>query len=135
VGIVGPADIQDLQKRVRDYRERLMPLVASAPLTPAPSSSPFTIIDWQALVERSTAFEDETITPLNPLDYLFSSSQYNRGRSIIVELDKWRDELMRLHVPAVPQPIPVPESDIGILEAAERVVLAVLGFYLWKTLR
>ncbi len=129
--MVGPADIAALAKQVSAYRSRLHPFVISAPLTPAPSSSPFTIIDWQDLTTRIESYANEK-EGSDWLDYVFAKGSYDRGRAFVAELDKWHDELVRLGVKNVPPPMPVPGSEIDLVGAVGLGLAALVLIFFFR---
>jgi hypothetical protein len=114
--MVGPNDVADLQTKVHDYRASLQAVIDQAAGTPVavPLQGPFSIAQWGDLVGRCVSFETESTSWVNPLNLFYAGSAYDRGRELIAELDKWRDELERRKVPNVPLPLPVPYSDIGL---------------------
>ena len=135
VGLIGPSDIKALQSKVDAYRSRLRPFAINAPLTPAPSSSKFTIIDWQELDRRTDEFLAEPVSTWNPIDYVVASGVFKRGRDLVTELDAWHDELLRLGVRNVPPPRPGPDSELDLAGGIGFALAAIVGLMLLRDLR
>jgi hypothetical protein len=138
VGMVGPDDVKALQARVHDYRAGLqasIDLMAKAG-NPLPiDSSKYSIQAWGDEVGRCESFELESTNVVNPFAHLYAGSAYDRGRTLIAELDEWRDELERRKAPNVPAPVPVPHSDLGLAGAlglSGLAILALVALYAMK---
>jgi len=116
VGLVGPSDVKELQTRVHDYRASLQASIDQAAGTASalPLTGVWSVAAWADLVGRCEQFESEGESTLNPLNWLYAGSAYDRGRGLIDELDKWRDQLAKQNAPNVPAPVPVPKSDLGL---------------------
>lgn len=116
MGLVGPSDVKELQTRVHDYRASLQASIDQAAGTASalPLTGPWSIAQWADLAGRCEQFESEGESTLNPLNWLYAGSAYDRGRGLIDELDKWRDQLSKQNAPNVPAPVPVPKSDLGL---------------------
>jgi hypothetical protein len=125
VGMVGPTDVRDLQARVRSYFSALEQSVASVKL-PLDQSA-FSGQAWVRMSERVGQFLNEEATnDWNPLAHIYAGAAYERGRVIIDDLDKWRDQLATLKATNVPAPLPVPHSDIGLAGGLGFVAAAVV---------
>lgn len=132
VGLVGPDDVKTLQTKVHDYRASLQASVDAAAGTPAalPLTGVWSIASWGDVVGRCTQFENESTS--GPLAYLYAGSAYDRGRELITELDKWRDQLATHNAPNVPAAVPVPSSDLGLAGGIGMVLVAVVVFMAWR---
>ena len=138
VGLVGPADVRMLQTKVHDYRASLQTSVDAGgtsgkglPL----DNSKHSIQAWGDLVARCVAFESESANDYNPLAYILAGSAYDRGRQLIDELDGFRDALVALKVPNVPDAVPVPHSDLGIAGGLGFALAAVVAIFLLRELK
>lgn len=136
VGLVGPNDVVDIQRRVDDYRGAIQAAVdglATAGTPLSHDSGRWSIQAWADVSGRATAFVGESHSVVNPGTYLFAGGDYERGRQLIIELDAWRDELAKRNAPNLPAPAPVPNSDVDILgkvgEIAEGLIV-LAGLYL-----
>jgi hypothetical protein len=135
VGLVGPSDVRDLQKRLHDYRAALQASIDALAQQGAPlpaDNSAYSIQAWGDLVERCERYESEPESDWSPLAYLYAGGAYDRGRALIAELDRWRDELARRRAPRVPAPVPVPRSELSL---AGGIGLALAAFFAMMLLR
>jgi hypothetical protein len=141
VGLVGPHDVQELQTKVKAYHESLLVAVDDIVRAGKPfpnDGSTFSKQAWDELSEREAQFEAESSGAWNPLAYLYSGSAYERGRRLISELDAWRDHLASLAqgMPdakiSVPDPIPVPHSDLGIAGGMGLALVAFVAFLAFR---
>jgi len=133
VGFATPNDVRDLQTKVQAYHEQL--LIALTNLqqagTPLPSTGSFTQAAWDAMTKREEAFLAVSVNELNPLAWVDASSAFEQGRSIVTELDAWRDQLATLKAPGVPSaPMPVPGSQTGLFGDIGTGLMLVLGIML-----
>lgn len=137
MGLVGPADIKTLQRKVHDYRAQLQASVDRAAGTPAalPLTGEFSVAAWGDLAGECEAFEEESASEANPLAYLYAGSAYDRGRALIDRLDKWRDFMAGQKMPNVPPPIPVPQSDLGLTGTVGLGLALVAAIFLLRELR
>jgi hypothetical protein len=135
IGLVGPTDVAALQQKVAHYRALLEESIAAAAKAgnALPSdSSQFSQKAWVDQVARCSAFEEESTANINPLAYLYAGAAYDRGRTLITELDAWRDELERRKAPNVPAAVPVPASDLGIAGGMGFALAAVVAILLLR---
>ena len=133
VGMVGPADVRDLQTRVRSYFSALEQSVAAVKPPLPLDQSAFSGQAWVRMSERVGVFLNESVdSDWNPIAYIYAGATYERGRQIIDDLDKWRDQLATLKAPNVPAPLPVPNSDIGLAGGIGIVAAAIVVFMLLK---
>lgn len=135
VGLVGPNEVKDLQRRVHDYHTKII-----ASHDGLQKAKPGTIPalrehDWVDLGMRIIAFEDENWTAWNPMNYVFAGAAYDRGRGLIEELDTWRDQLAAWDAPDVPAPLPVPHSDLGLAGGLGFALAAVVAIMVMRELK
>lgn len=143
VGLVGPDDVKDLQGKVDHYHSQLEDVITA--LGKAGKSLPidastFGGAAWVDLSARCAAFVNEASTgTFNPAAYIFAGSTYERGRGLIDELDKWRDHLadMAKGVASVvvPDPLPVPHSDIGLGGGMGLVLAAIVAILVLREMK
>lgn len=137
IGLVGPNDVKTLQTKVHDYRVQLQTSIDAAARAgkPIPSdNSKFSVQNWADVVGRCTLFEDENTSDWNPLAWITSGSAYDRGRDLIAELDTWRDALAAMQTPNVPDPLPVPHSDLGLAGGIGYLAAAIVAFMVLREL-
>ena len=133
--MVGPDDVRVLQDKIATYRFALQGSINLTPAPGLPEQGVFSQTAWLDLVERCKAFEAEGASSYNPFAYLYSGTQYERGRQLIIELDKWRDELANRKAPNVPEPVPVPHSDIGLAGGLGFALAAIVAVLALRELR
>ena len=121
VGMVGPHDVADLQTRIHDYRVGLQAAIDALagqghglPI----DNTQWSVQAWADLVGRCETFENEAQKAWDPFVYVYAGSAFDRGRALVDALDQWRDELARRNAPGLPAPVPVPHSDVSLLEKA-----------------
>jgi hypothetical protein len=134
VGIATQEDVRALQLKVADYFAELQAIIADAankgdslPI----HNEPFSAQTWADLAGRVDEYTHEFPA------FLFTGGQYDRGRDLIVELDKWRDYLASKRegqgpMANVPPPMPVPSSDVGVFGGIGVVLAVVLGILLLR---
>ena len=130
VGLVGPDDVKTLQTKVHDYRSALQASVDAAAGTPAAlptDGSKWSIQAWGDLVGRCVEFEGRSTNWVNPFSHLYAGAAYDEGRSLITELDAWRDELETRKAPKVPAPVPIPQTDLGLAGGIGLALAAVVA--------
>ena len=138
VGMVGPHDVEDLQLKVKTYHEAL--LVALDAWVRAGNKLPddnstWSSQAWDALSSREASFEAESMAGWNPLAYLYAGASYERGRELIDELDKWRDHFAEQKMPDVPNPVPVPHSDVGLAGGLGFALAAVVAILVLREMK
>ena len=143
MGLVGPNDVHALQERVAAYQVQLQLTVEAlgkAGRALPQDGSTYSDAAWNDLVKRCLAFEGESSDTRNPFAYLFAGAAYDRGRQLIGELDRWRDQLATqaaassTSVP-VPPPIDVPGSDIGLAGGLGFALAALVAILALRELR
>jgi hypothetical protein len=129
VGLVSCDDVKAMQTSIATYRAELQASMAgliakgwSMPYHNEAKSSQ----TWADLVGACVGFEGESC-----LVGLFAGTQYDRGRQLITELDAWRDWLAAQKAPSgatadVPEPVPVPKSDVGLAGGLGMALAAVI---------
>ncbi len=134
---MGPNDVKTLQTKIHDYRGQLQASIDAAARAGSPiasDGSQWSVQNWGDLVGRCTQFENEGTSDWNPLAYIYAGSAYDRGRELIAELDGWRDALAQHKAPNVPDPIPVPNSDLGLAGGIGYLAAAVVAFMVLREL-
>ena len=138
VGLVSCDDVKSIQIQIQTYRNALQAAMAaliakgwSMPYHNEPQSSQ----TWSDLVGLCADFEMESCWV-----GLFAGSQFDRGRSLITKLDTWRDWLAKQKGPkgetvAIPEPVPVPQSDVSLLGGAGAVLALVAVILVLHELR
>ena len=138
VGLVGPDDVKALQRRVHDYRASIQVSIDAAAKAGKPlalDGSQFSIQAWGDVVGRCSTFEDESTNAANPFAYLYAGATYERGRQLIIELDRWRDHLESVQAPNVPAPVEVPHSDVGLAGGIGFGLAALVAILILRELR
>jgi hypothetical protein len=137
VGLVGPNDVRDLQTKVQTYHEAILASVDSwvRAGNKLPADGKYGQGAWDSLTKREESFLAESVAEWNPLAYLMAGSAYDRGRELIAEMDGWRDELARLKAPNVPDPVPVPHSDLGIAGGLGFALVAIVAILALREMR
>jgi hypothetical protein len=130
VGIVSCDDVRALQKQINAYRSSLGDSLDALSADMKGTVGPRGTLAWKELGERCSQFEEESCTL-----GLFAGSQYDRGAALIKELDGWRDWLASVKAPSLPEPVPVPHSDVSLFGAAfnaSTLLIALAALYLLK---
>ena len=135
VGLVGPSEVKDLQRRVHDYHTKIIASHDGLQKADPSKISAMREHEWTDLGMRIIAFEDENWTAWNPMNYVFAGAAYDRGRGLIEELDTWRDQLAAWKAPDVPDPLPVPHSDLGLAGGLGFALAAVVAIMLMRELK
>jgi hypothetical protein len=137
VGIVTQDDVRALQQKVNDYFTELQAVIADA--ANKGDALPYHNETFSAQTWADLAGRVDTYTHEYPA-ILFTGGQYDRGRELIEELDKWRDYLASKRegqgpMANVPPPLPVPQSEVSVFGGIGTIVLAVLGILLLREVR
>jgi hypothetical protein len=132
VGIVTQDEVRALQTKVSDYFQQLNAVIAqeSAKGDFLPHhNEQFSAQTWADLAGRVAEYTAESPS------LIFTGGQWDRGRELIEQLDKWRDYLASSRggqgpMPNVPAPMPVPQSEVSVfgggLATIALVVLAIV---------
>lgn len=136
VGLVGPSDVRDLQRKVRPYFDALEQAITKLQPPLPLDQSTFSGQAWVQTSERTAAFLNEEMTSdLNPLAYILAGSAYERGRQVIDNLDGWRDYLSSRKAPNVPDPVPVPHADLGLAGGIGFALAAIVAILVLRDLK
>jgi hypothetical protein len=126
-----------MQQKIAAYRAQLQASMNA--LTDKgwalPTTGARSVVTWGVMLDEARTFEAERCVL-----GLFAGTQFDRGRGIVTDLDAWRDWLATQKTSdgstvSVPDPMPVPHSDVGLFGGVGTLLAIVAGIFVLRELR